>query len=485
MKTRLITMLLIVCFHQLKAQKLSEFPSLESAIKKSEVEKKPILVIVYPPAEHKHNIKSAHQENDVIKKFKSEFLVFETTIADKTIAPILSLYKIRNLPAFVFMHSTKEVFYSESGASTFKEKYFRMIDQALSKSKDSSIYDLENSYLSDKLNNQKLKRYIEARKAKGITDNAELIEEFAKNLEPADFNDYQTILYILKGAPYAYSKAHKLAMNSKKIYDSIYNNEPLKDRIAINQEIIENTLKNAIKYKDSKQAYFAAYFARAVYGKDTRNGEWAYSNKMINYYKAVGDTSCYLKLAVPYYDRYYMTLNAEATKKYSEKQRIESAEQKFDKEDRNIQVVTKSQFDEIRKKHQTQGNIKKNVSHAELEQLKKQHPEAVSQTKTYAVVDSYEYNAYANTLNSAAWGFYQTGTTNVNYLTKALLWSRRSIELSAKAAYYDTLAHLLYRLGYETEAIKTQKDAIAKAKIQKTPHEDMQKDLEKMKNKTL
>jgi len=66
-----------------------------------------------------------------------------------------------------------------------------------------------------------------------------------------------------------------------------------------------------------------------------------------------------------------------------------------------------------------------------------------------------------------------------------MIWSRRSIELNPSAYYYDTLAHILYRLTYTNEAIKIQELAISQAKIQKISYEKMQDELKKMKNMTL
>lgn len=464
MKKHLVIPLLVLAFFRSNAQKISDASSLEQAVTLSEKQRKPMLVIVNLPAQHKHPIKSAHLEDDIIKKIKSQFLVFETTVEDRNITPILSLYKIHNLPAFLFMHSNKDVFYSETGASTYKGKYLEMLNKATLKSKEVPIIvDIEKSYLANKTDNEIIKKYIELRKQRGITDNAELIEQFAKNLKLEDFKDYKTVLFVLSCGPYAYGNAYKLAYSNRKITDSIYKFEPLKTRVDMNNAIISNTLQNAIKTKNANQAHYAASFAKATYGKNINMGNRVYSSNMISYHKAVNDTTCYFRLAIPFYDRYYMMLSADSIKKGEEKRRISFAEKNFKKPNENAKVVTKSEFDSIRK----------------------QLPTTAEQHTTYMVVSENGNNTYATTLNNVAWSFYETGTRNINYLTKAMLWSRRSIELEPNAAYYDTLAHLLYRLGYETEAIKTQENAIAQAKIQKANFEHMQGELKKMKNKTL
>lgn len=66
-----------------------------------------------------------------------------------------------------------------------------------------------------------------------------------------------------------------------------------------------------------------------------------------------------------------------------------------------------------------------------------------------------------------------------------MLWSRRSIELTPLSGYYDTLAHILYRMGYYEEAVKTQETAIEKGKQEKMSVTNLQSELKKIKSKSL
>lgn len=94
-------------------------------------------------------------------------------------------------------------------------------------------------------------------------------------------------------------------------------------------------------------------------------------------------------------------------------------------------------------------------------------------------------NIYSMELNNAAYSFYTTGTRNTDHLFRALRWSKRSIELQPLAANYDTLAHLLYRLGFYTEAESTQQKAVEMAKAEKRELKNLQDQLIKIKKRTL
>ena len=92
---------------------------------------------------------------------------------------------------------------------------------------------------------------------------------------------------------------------------------------------------------------------------------------------------------------------------------------------------------------------------------------------------------HATDLNNAAWDFYIMGAKNPVQLTKALLWSKRSLELKEVSAFFDTLAHILYRLGFYSEAEATQLKAIKYAKLEKRNVKTFENELAKIRARTL
>ena len=98
---------------------------------------------------------------------------------------------------------------------------------------------------------------------------------------------------------------------------------------------------------------------------------------------------------------------------------------------------------------------------------------------------SYTKDSFSTELNNAAWSFYQLATGKNDYLLKAMLWSRRSIELSPKPSFYDTYAHLLYRLNLFDEAESMQKKAIELATVDKLDIKLFKQEYEKIKRRAL
>ncbi|MFD2286032.1 hypothetical protein GJU39_01700 [Pedobacter petrophilus] len=470
MKT--ILSLIIALFFSLSgfSQELKSTKSLAVALLRATETDKPVLLIIntprmadpsYLPPNSKVSFKSALDENDVIAKIDQAFTVYKTTIVDTSIRSIIHLGNIKRFPAYIFLRPNKEIFFSDFGNSTDKKKYLSMVDKALSAYKEKSISELEKEVEADGSNNNNLiKKLIDFRKKIGITNNADLIEKYVNNLKISDFDSYENIRYILESGPYADGKAYKLIYNNKKLVDSFYKNEPLQKRVAVNNAIISNTMMAAAKEKKVSRAMAGANFARSSWTRDYRAGEKAFNNQILWYYNSVKDTANYMRTAMYFYDNYYMNVSADSIKKIEARNHNAAMPSPFP--NKTVKMVSKEKMDSLMKFSTT-----KSVT-----------------TQSIVTVTSSSSN-YAMELNNAAWKFYEIGTKNINNLTKAMLWSRRSIELNPLSGYYDTLAHILYRMGYYEEAVKTQETAIEKGKQEKTSVANFQSELKKMKAKSL
>jgi len=464
-----LTLSLFITYSSGIAQELKKSKSLKTALEQSSSSKKPVLLIIEVsglakptdlPPNAKIIFKSALDEPEVINSINENFVVYKTIMSDTSVRSIIREANVKSFPAFVFIRTNKDVFYKDFGNSTDQKKYISMIEKALLASKEESISDLEAQFNADKNNNTVLRKLIDTRKKIGITNNAQLIEQYANNLKIGDFSDYQNVLYILEAGPYSDGNAYKLASTNRKIVDSLYRTEPLQRRIAINNAIISNTIADAAKNKNTLRAMSAASFARNTWTRDYRRGEQAYNTQILWYYSTVKDTTNYLRTASYFYDNFYMNIGADSIKK------IEANDRK---------ALSQKQIASMPNQKQ--------ISKEKLDSLQKIYGKTVV-TQSVVTFGSTS-NSYANELNNAAWKFYQIGTKNLNYLSKAMIWSRRSIELNPIAGYYDTLAHILYRLGYNEEAIKTQEMAIDKAKIEKSSTANLELELKKIKAKTL
>jgi hypothetical protein len=318
-------------------------------------------------------------------------------------------------------------------------------EKAIAATKEKSLVEYDSTFTAGETSPAFFKEYILRRERAGIKTNADLIEKYVIGLKVSDLYNYGEVLFILKAGPTADGNAYKLASLNKNLIDSIFKTEPLTDRIAINNDIIANTLNSAITNKNFTRAMAAANYTRGTWTSNTYEGQKNWTLNIMRYYRGINDTTKYLQQASMYYEQYYMRLTVDSVRKRDSLN--------FVKAKKNAKEVT---------------NVAINDS-------------TIKRTFSF----SYTKDSYSTELNNAAWTFYQLAAGKNDYLLKAMLWSRRSIELSPKPAFYDTYAHLLYRLNLFDEAESTQRKAIERATTDKTDTKLFKQEYEKIKRRVL
>ena len=438
---------LLLCCTFIHAQTINYEKTLEKTKALAIRDKKPIAILItIKPMTASPNFMKGLTDPDVITKFNMGFINYKIAKEDtETSEKIISEYKVTRFPALVFLDDKGGLLFKDVAASPWAAPLLTMADKVFAGMSDMSLVDYDVKFKGG--NNEKdfIKKYILKRQTAGLSDNADLIENYVNSLSVSDLNNYEEVLFILKAGPVTDSNAFKLARTNKKVIDSIFKHEPLSDRKTFNNATIYNTLNKAIASKNMTRAMAAANFSRSTYGNNYTEGHRSMQAIMLQYYLGAKDTMQYLRNAVSYFDNYYMTMSMDSVRK-KDSFNFEAAK-------RNATVIEEIKVDE-------------NV---------------IRRTSSFA----YAKDTYATALNNAAWNFFKLGGDSNEYLVKAMLWSKRSIEHNAKAAYYDTYAHILYKLKLYSEAETMQRKAIESAKSEKIDAAQYIRELEKIKNKSL
>jgi hypothetical protein len=171
-----------------------------------------------------------------------------------------------------------------------------------------------------------------------------------------------------------------------------------------------------------------ANFTRDTWKSNPREAQKSWELKMIQYHKAIKDTLIYLLRASRFYQDYAMSLSIDSINK-----------------------------------------------------MDLAGYEALRETLRFRSVR----DSFAIELNNAAWDFYLLAGSRNDYLQRSLFWGQRAVELSPKAAFYDTYAHLLYRLRFFDEAESMQKKAVEMAKTEKIDMNLFMEEYEKIKKRSL
>lgn len=431
----------------------------DEALAKASVQNKLVFVVVNGPKSPSVIIfTSGLSQPEVAEKYNKAFINYQLSVTDTAWGSIRKKYNSLIFPAYFFIDKYNNLVYRDTKNSTLARRYIVMADSAIGLSqsgKSLTAYNLK--YATGNLDAQFLKEYIILRQKMGIDDNAKLIEEYVIHSPIKLVDNYNDVLFILKAGPIVYGRAYSLAYTNPKLVDSIYKREPSADRSAMNGKMITNSYKKAVEEKNDVLMEQLSAFLINTHRSNARAGQKESARYLTYYYQAVKDTANYLRQATFLYDNFYMDISADSAKTLIDKQR------------ESLMKTIKG----------------RSISADSLKKLASKNPNTTKSTQSFTVVSVQQ--DIANVLNNAAYSFYLSGTHNTTYISKAITWSKRAIELRPASGYYDTLAHLLYRYGSFIEAEANENTAIDMAqKNNRQPELDRLKaELVKMKQHSL
>lgn len=434
------------------AQKVNFERSFELAKTKALEQKKPLLVYMGVPTPPQNVKTDDSQKPEVIKLLNTSFICYSLQHSDSISRSFMNKYRINRFPAYIFFDYEGGLLMKEVGVFPITEKLMSMFQQALELSKGKTMSDYDEIYKSNNYDLAFLKTYLQKREQAGITDQAEIIEKYVDFLKVSDLESYEEVLFILKAGPLVDGKAYRLAYLNRKLVDSIYKTEDLETRKNINNRIISNSMNSAVKEKNPSRAMATANFTRGSWTNNYVEGNKSYTFNMIRYYQAVKDTSNYFRFASNYYDQYYMRITVDSIKRIDSLKRVR-----------------------MRTDMEKQLGKKVNPMPVNMERPSTSQRMSVAFTST----------SFSSELNNAAYYYYDTGTKNQIHLLKAMNWTRRAIELEPVYGYYDTLAHIYYRLGFYLEAESNQEKAIELGTKEKKDTKYLKDELQKIRDRSL
>lgn len=462
MKRRLLSLLLLCLslnsFSQMRYEK-----DYSSALKQARVRKTPLFIYITPDSKipslsYMSGINLPEASNFYTQNFTSLRLSYQVPETKE----LMTKYQINRFPYYLFLDTNENIIFKGFNNDQQAKFYVDLGKEALQRYKNkSSLFQSDQRYSAGDRDKSFLRDYITLRQKTGNTNNALLIEEYVKLMVIGELDNPDEILFILRAGPFIYGKAYSHAFSNGNLAQKTFMALPLQERIDINNVMSENTLNEAITRRNFQMASQVSEFTRSIH-TDYKEGQRQSAWKLLVYYKAVGDTTNYFRNATYYNDTYFMSVSVDSVKK------AKAENQK------NIDLIKSF-------------SSKKPKAVATIPQGLKE-PRIVSSVVTKQVTISLSSNNVSNFLNMAAWEFYQMGTRNSNYLSKALLWSKRSIEMDPMPAYYDTLAHIFYRMGLHDEAILNQNKSIDLSETKpefKSNIANLKSELKKMKARDL
>ncbi|RZL15517.1 MAG: hypothetical protein EOO62_03820 [Hymenobacter sp.] len=467
----LITSLVLGSPAAIPAQSLHfEKDSLNQVFLKARQQNKPVLVILAPtttaaslpvPRSGVPN-KSGLSAPAIVAELNKDFLTKEITLGAAESADLSRTYLVARYPTYLYFNPDGSLLYRSTGNYTAEAHYTKDLQafrQAQADPHNLSYYQAE--YQKGNRSVDFLKAYLLKRRELSQRVEPALLDAYVKQLPVKAFGQGAEVKFVLENGPVVGSQAYQLTHSGNKTTDSLYKVLPQPQRVAINNLIIKNTLAQAIATKDRNLATRGANFARNSWTNNYQRGTRAYERNMLTFYQSTQDTTNYLRQAVSFYERYCLNVSADSAAKAS------AAARTFHQQQAAGHLATST----TRRPAEAQDKAK-----------------LLDPRVTYVVTTittSSPPPSFITELNNAAWAIYQTGTHNREYLLRATLWSKRTVELDPASYHYDTLAHLLYRLQFYQEAEAQQQQAVAHARQEKASIQVYEQELAKMKKRQL
>lgn len=453
----------------LRAQTIKfEKDSLNQVFAKAQQQNKPVFLLLAPPAPPANlppavkaeRSKSGLYAPAVTEKLNQAFLSKELAFGTAEAGVAARRYNVTGYPSYLYFGPDGSLLYRRLGNTTEAAQYLKDIATAQQAQQDpQNLSHLAAAFRQGNHDPALLKSYALKIRDLRLPMEPTVLDAYAQQLPAKAFYQPAEVLFILENGPVVGSQAFQLSHLSQKLIDSLYRVLPLPRRMAMNSLIIKNTMALATATKNRSLAEKGANFARSTWNNDFAKGMRTYERNMLDFYQSTRDTTSYLRQAVFYYEQYYLNLPADSVKKALEAMRA------F----RQRRPVLVQRLDSAARQRA--------ASH--------QAVAVVSTVQTVAVAAGSPSASFLQELNNGAWAIYQTGTRNKNHLSHALTWSKRTVDLDPAAYNNDTLAHLLYRLGFYAEAEARQQQAIDLARQGKIATAPYQQTLEKMRKRSL
>ena len=435
---------LCLCPLLLMAQVTFEtFKSYEKLLEKAQKEKKHIFIqIESSECAQCNDVGMTGLSGTMLKeKFAANFISTYIKVGDELYPVIIEKYELKEFMGSLFLDNDGNVLYKNGSTTSTPIVYLQWADKAIANlDKISELKSIERTYQKGNNTAAFLEKYIVALR-NSDKDSDAIMEEYIGKLTIDSLQTNKVINFIMEQGNSINAISHRVirTLNSRRKTDSIWYLMPVSKRSSINNMTMVRTYSEAVKAKDRQLIYRLNEFTRNVNSNNYMIGYFISQSQIINFYKAIKDTSMFLQEASVFANT-IMNVKIDSLKSMDVREREESFKNR-EAEKRIIMPSTR----------------------------------------------------YATELNNLAWHYYLM-TDDPENLVKAMKWSKHSMAIfketsftpyNENAGYLDTYAHLLYKMKQYDEAVEWQTKAIEAQKEAKMKTDSFEKERDKMKNRKL
>jgi len=433
----------LICFLSIsittvRGQSLFENLLFKEALEKARVQNRLVIVILdSKECQQCNEVASKGLENaEVKKRLVKDYVCIRPEPSGEDWNDLLQKYSSTDAFGIMFFTPKGQFLSQVNSSSSRAEFYLEQIDLAESNLMEAKQIDRLTRTLSRGNPNLKSLEQLIIKRQKLRMPNDSLIDRFVLQLPPDSLKSKRVLKLLVRQCPDLTSETFKLIRKDFDLFNQAWYTIELKERVAINNTIINKTRKIAIESKDEKLALQVANFAASIQYDVTAKRRAQLWN-MMEFSREIKDTTNYLNLAYSYYNRFYMRISVDSI------QKIDS-------------IGIANLLAQAREKNKNQSG-------------------------TYKASYSLKAQRIAQEIKMGAWYMYTFRPTGER-LANALEFSERANKFHQSPETLDTYARLLYKSGRSDEAIETETKAIEQKKKLGYSTGELEAILDKMKS---
>ncbi|MEA5459730.1 thioredoxin domain-containing protein [Arcicella sp. LKC2W] len=395
--------------------------SWQETVAKAKAQNKPIFIDFFTTwcGPCKELEQKVYSKPEVIQKMNVSFINFKID-AEKGEGPDLARkFDVSAYPFLVWADKNQNVLLTDAGYMPVNE-FLKSVDNALNQYREGRLEDYETQYRAGKRDANFLADFINKRHAM-VMDNRELVEQYLLAIPTAEQTSEKTLKLLSQNTFTLNGKAIELLQNQ-----AIFKKYGISTLETVSTTIMEY-FRNALRTKNLDLLEKLAGLNLKLNPVEAGRQNERYR---MEFYKSMNNTPKYLETAQNLADKYLMNIS---------------------KEELNKQNL--AHFQEFMLPYRTGKQDSVKIGKVRFDAMKKLH-------SRYASIN------FASDLDGLAEEFYKNVSEKA-VLQKAIVWAKRANEIDETPDYWNTYAHLLYKMGIKSEAITAEEKALNLAKTLK------------------
>lgn len=194
------------------------------------------------------------------EKFLLNFISFRVDGSSGIGKTLAEKLEVECLPSSVYLDTDENPLARFCGSTSLDRAYLEKAEDALTKNREQPLKSLTDAYTKGDRSSAFMRTYIERRQEMGLST-TDALDEYVRHLPADSLRSANVLRFIFEQGPVVGSKADSVFKLNYAKRDSLYRAVGWNKAVELNNRIVNNSLRKAIKEKNAVLAYQTAIFS--------------------------------------------------------------------------------------------------------------------------------------------------------------------------------------------------------------------------------